>query len=239
MEAGAAAGAAGGVAGGDGQQADGQAGEQAQQAPDFAQQLQDGIGPIQQQLEDLRGYMESNVAAQPEAEPQADPNAPPDLSYLNPEAPNYDPQAAAQQFLQVMQQQNQAALQPLTAELEQTKTQLTDLRTQQEARALAEEFPDLDKPEISDKVFSMAQDWVQGLRAAGVQIDEAAASSMPVIRTVYMMGRAAELASEEESGNTPKAATLEGPGGAAPAAPAGGLTAESIVGQGGRSALPF
>lgn len=238
MEAGAAAGPAGGdaPAGGEAQT---QPGEQ-QAQPDFGQLVQDGIGPVQAQLEEMRALLESNIAQPAEpGEPQADPNAPPDLSYLNPDAPNYDPQAAAQQFLSVLEQQNSAALQPLQQQLEKTQTQLTDMRTQSEARALAEEFPDLDKPEVSDKVFAAAQQWVEGLRASGVDIPPEAASTMPVIRAAYMMGRAAELANEEENGQQPHAATLEGAGGAAPAAPVGGLTAESIVGSGGRSALPF
>lgn len=241
MEAGAAAGPAGGAAaGGDapaGGQQPGDAAQQAQQ-PDLGALLTEGLSPVQDTLEEMRQFMASQ--AQPPAADAQQPAAAaePDFSYLNPDAPGYNPEKAAEQLLTVLGQQNQTALQdalkPLQEQLTQTQQQLVDARTETEARALAEEFPDLQEQQVSDKVFAAAQQWVS---AAGLPPE--AAGNMQVIRAVYMMGRAAELSNEEGSQQQPGSATLEGAGGASPGAPAGGLTADSIVGAGSRSVLPF
>lgn len=211
-------------------------GEQQQEAgqPDLGQTLQEQLAPMQQQFEQIRQFMENTTQQAETPAEAATEQQPVDFSYLNPDAPEYDPQAAAQQLLGVIAQQQQAGLQPLTEQLQQVSTGLQDMRTEQEARALADEFPDLQDQEVSDKVFTAAEQWVQ---AAGLPPE--AASNMQVVRAVYMMGRAAELANEEGQQPGPGAATLEGGGGAAPAAPAGGLTAESIIGGRTGSVLPF
>lgn len=233
MEASAA-----GLAGGGDAPAGGEAteqGEQTPQGPDFGQQLQDALGPMQAQLEDVRTWLEQNPPAQEqETEQQTDPATPPDLSYLDPSSPNYDAQTAANQFLQLLEQQHGQQMEPLMQEIGQLRDGLADMRSQAEAEQLAAEFPDLAKQEVSDKVFALAQQWAE---RAGLPPE--AAKNMQVIRMVYMAGRAAEAANAEASGEQPAAANLEGAGGAAPAAPVGGLTAESIVGAPGRSVLPF
>lgn len=234
MEAGAANGPAGGDAGAQDapQQADGQV---QQQQPDAGPQL----GDVMQQLEQMRGWMEDNVAAQPYTQdPTADqqfpdqPPQPPDLGFIDPSNPAYDPQQAAGLLLQHMQEQQQQQLQQALAPIQQ---QVQDVQNSREADALAAEFPDLQQPEVAERVFKATADWVQ---AAG--LPQEAAGNMQVIRAVYMMGRAADLANSENEQQVPDPATLEGGGGASPGAGTGGqFTAESIIGAQRRSPLPF
>lgn len=240
MEAGAAAGPAGGTAtapaDGEGtQQQDGQQAQEQQQAglsPDLAQQL----ATVPDQLEQLRSWMEESQQAQqqqaPGVEAEQEPE-PADLSFVNPESPNYDPQAAAQQLLGVLEQQNADAVKAAVEPLQQ---QLQDQQTQREADFLAQEFPELAQPETADAVFKATREWVQ---AAGLPPE--AAGNMQVVRAVFMMGRAAELHNDEQAREGQNAATLEGAGGASPGGTGqGGLTAQSILdGGGGRSPLPF
>lgn len=241
-----------GTAGGAGDQ--GAAPEQA--TPDFQQLIGDATAPLQQELESMRGLLESYAPAQeaqpgqqpgyeqfgqPAAQPHQQPGQP-DLSYLDPSSPNYDEQAAARAFLETVQQQQQQQLNPLASQVQQLSTQLADMRADGEYRQLAEEFPDLADQQISDKVFEAATQWTGQLVQSGMIPQESAqafAESAPVLRAVYMMGRAAELANAEGQPQ-PGAASLEGAGGGAPAAPAGGgMTAESILGAGRASVLPI
>jgi hypothetical protein len=238
MEAGAAQGPAGGTATapGDGEELQQQDGQQTQEqqaglSPELAQQL----STIPDQLEQLRSWMEESQQAQqqaPGAEAEQEP-APADLSFVNPESPNYDPQAAAQQLLQVLEQQNADAVKAAVEPLQQ---QLQDQQVQREADFLAQEFPELEDPETADAVFRATREWVD---AAGLPPE--AAGNMQVVRAVFMMGRAAELHNEEQAREGQNAASLEGAGGASPGGTGqGGFTAQSILeGGGGRSPLPF
>ena len=237
MESGGAAGGGGTAAGvGDGQQAQGeQQGEQQQQAaPDFAALAAQMEGSVSQQLEQMREWMaesqqslQQQLAPEQPVEPQQT-----DLSFVDPNSPNYDPERAAAQLLDVLTQQQKDAVNEQIAPLQQ---QLSEMQSAREADFLAQEFPDLQNPETADAVFRATHEWVQ---AAGLPIE--AASNMQVVRAVYMMGRAAELNATEQQAGQQQAAALEGAGGASPGGTGGGLTAASIIsGGGGTSPLPF
>lgn len=233
MEAGAAAGQAGvaGAADGQGQpaqQGDPNAQQQAQQPAGLDPNVLSQLSAIPGQLEELRSWMESQAVTQ---EPESQVPAEADLGFIDPSNPGYDPQAAAGQLLELLQQQNNQALAEAIAPIQQQVQQVQNAR---EADALAAEFPELEKQEVADQVIRMARDWVS---AAG--LPEEYAGNMQVIRAVYMMGRAAELANSEGQ-PAPDAASLEGAGGASPGgSSAGQITAESIIGAQRRSPLPF
>ncbi len=237
MEAGAAAGAQAPGAGDsqqegqDGQQQDGQ--QQGQQ-PDISA-LVEQLGGQTAQLEQMRTFMEEQQVAQQQTDPAAEQQPQEvDLSFVNPESANYDPERAAQELLTVLQDQQSTAVSEAVAPLQE---QLQTMQTQREADALASEFPELENEETANAVLKATGEWV---RAAGLPPE--AAGNMQVVRAVFMMGRAAQLHNEENSpGSQQSAAHLEGAGGASPGGGAsGGLTAESIVNGGGRrSPLPF
>ncbi len=216
---------------GDGQQQQGE--QQEGQGPDLAT-IASGQDDLRSQLEQMRSYMEEQSWQPPEVPAEQDtPPEPADLSFVDPNEPNYDPQRAAGQLLEVLQQQNQQALSEALAPLQ---NDLQEVRSAREADYLAQEFPDLQNPETADAVFKATAEAVQ---AAGLPAE--AAQNMQMVRLVYLAGRAQELAAGEQSEEqSQQVATLEGAGGASPGGSTGGLTAESIVSApGGRSPLPF
>lgn len=240
MEAGAAAGPAGGQAAapgaGDGQQeGQQQQGDSGVQQPDLSA-LVDQIGSQSAQLEQMREFMEQSQLTQlqePGVDPAQQQQQEVDLTFVNPESPNYDPERAAQELLTVLQQQQSTAVQEAVAPLQE---QLQTMHTQREADALASEFPELENEETANAVLKATGEWV---RAAGLPPE--AAANMQVVRAVFMMGRAAQLHNEENGAGQQPVAHLEGAGGASPGGGAsGGITADSIVKGGGRTGvLPF
>jgi hypothetical protein len=236
MEASAAGLAAGDAAQGEGQeQQQGGAQPGAEQQPDVGALLGQLEG-IPAQLEQMREFMEQQQLSQLQtgAEPAAGAEEQQvDLSFVDPESPQYDPQRAAQELLSVLQQQQATAVQEAVAPLNE---QLQTMQTQREADALASEFPELENEETANAVLKATGEWV---RAAGLPPE--AAGNMQVVRAVFMMGRAAQLHNEESGSGQQPAAHLEGAGGASPGGGAsGGITAESILNGGGRrSPLPF
>lgn len=242
MESGAAAGQ-GGAAGGVASQAPGAGGTATdvaaqQQQPDAQQQQPAGLDPqlleqiqgIPGELEQMRVWMEQQAAQQ--QQPQDPMLQEPDLSFIDPADPRYDPQQAASQLLQQMTETQQRAL---TEAMQPLQQEIQDMRFQRDADALAADFPELQDEATANAVLQRTAEWV---RNAGLPEEHAA--NPQIIRNVYLAGRALELQRQEGEEQAPPVATLEGAGGASPGgASSGGLTAESIVGAGGRNPLPF
>lgn len=237
MEAGAAAGQqapAAGDAGGEGEQGQQQGEQQQNGGPDLAA-LQAQLAEVGPSLEEMRGML-TDIAGQQQQVPGEEPVEPEnvDLSYIDPADPAYDPQRAAETFMQTMNEQTQTAIQQAVAPL-QEKT--AEMERNAQAADLVREFPDMGKPETFEPVLAAAKDWV-----AEVGLPEEAAMNPRVWRGVYLMQSAVDSHNAEQSQQDAQTATLEGAGGATPAGAnaqgAFGLTAESIVGAAGRARLP-
>jgi hypothetical protein len=227
MEAGAAAGPAA-PAGGDGeaQQQQQQQGENGAQPTgneaiaQMAQQLQ-GLSDGQEQM---RQYLEGIGQPAPEEQPQPPPAA--DLSFLDEQSPNYDPQQAAERLTQVMREQaGVATQQQLEQVLGPLQEQVSDMQRAQEADALVAEFPELGQAETAQAVVNAAGQYAELMGQPEL------AANTQFIRVTYLAGRAAQLAQEQQgAAGAPGAATLEGAGGASPGGAGQGQqqTADSI-----------
>jgi hypothetical protein len=240
MEASAAAGPA--TAAGDGEQQQGQEQQGEQQAqPDLAS-IQQQLAELGPSLEQMRGMLteqqEQQMAWAEQQQPADDGREPqqpaqPDLSFMNPDSPQYNPQLAAQSLADLMTQQSQQQVQAALAPLQE---QIRTMEAQRQADLLASEFPELQDPEIASNVIKVAREYAE-------MIGHPEVGDNPAFwRMAYMAGRAADTANAEQQ-QQPAAATLEGAGGASPG---GSADAQQQVVQGilnaegrGRSVLPF
>src|SRR5215831_123452 len=245
MEASAAQGPAAGDGGGAGGAQEGQAQQQESQQPDLAA-IQQQLAELGPSLEQMRGMLAENQEAQAawaEQQPQpgyeGDPSQQfqqqpqPDLSFMNPDSPAYDPQQAATALAQLMQQESQQQVQ---AAVEPLQAQIATMEAQRQADLLAGEFPELEDPEIAQNVIDVSRQYAQMLGQPELGDNPA------FWRMAYMAGRAADAANAEQQQQAP-AATLEGAGGASPG---GAVDAQQQLVQGilnadgaGRSVLPF
>lgn len=208
--------------------------EQSQQQGALSPELAEQLGGVPSQLEQIREWMEQSQQQQAEnAAPEGEEPAEADLSFLDPQDPAYDPNRAAQELLGVLEKQNQDAIKAAVTPLQE---RLAAQEAQREAELLTQEFPELADEKAQDALMATTRQWVE---AAGLPPE--AAGNMHVVRAVFMVGKAAELARQEETeADQQPAATLEGAGGASPGGTGGGLTAESILGPSAkRSVLPF
>ena len=113
------------------------------------------------------------------------------------------------------------------------REQVSDLQRTHEAAALAADFPEMQDPDVMQRVFAQTAQLAQVLGAPEL------AGNFALARTVYMANRAYEIAQAESDGEEhPPAAMLEGGGGAGPAG-GGGSAAQAIVGAGRTNPLPF
>lgn len=217
----------GGGAPGAGQQglAQGQDAGAGQQTVDFGalqQQLQDMSGTQEEMRQFLAAQAQAAQAQQLQQQQQAQANQPPDLSFLESEA---DPNVAAQRLQEVI---NQTADQRVQSMLEQRlgpmDQQLSDMRLNYEADQLVSEFPDLADEQVSGAVMEAA-----GQAATHMGQPELVANPQ-FVRMVYMAGRAAQMAQQQDgAAGAPGVATLEGGGGAGPAGGTqSGETSDSI-----------
>lgn len=244
MEASAAAGpaAAAGDGAGEQQQGQQQQGQEQQQQPDLAA-LYGTLQELGPSLEDLRGQLTEqqqmmlelqaqqtqDPAQQQQLEQQAQQ---PNLDAFNPDAPGWDPQRAAQGLAELMQQQTQQAVQQAVTPLQE---QLAGIEAQRQADLLANEFPELQDPQVAENVINVSRQYAELLGKPEL------ADNPAFWRLAYMSGRAAEAANAEGQPQ-PAAATLEGGSGASP----GGADQRQQVVDGilnangaGRSVLPF
>lgn len=230
-----------GLAGGDAAQQQGGEAQNAQQqgGPD--------VGALAQQLETLSGGQEELrqfLMSQPwqQQEPAGEepetPETPLDLSqFLDPMEAAYDPQQLAERLSGYVQQEASRMAQEMVQQhIEPLKGEWSEMRVQQEAQMLVDEFPELGQPEVAEKVAGKG----------GVAEQLAQQLGMPELaaqpkfwRIAYIASRAMD-AMQEEGAEDPRAAHLEGGGGARPSAPEQVDLGEQIVSaRRGASVLPF
>lgn len=232
MSAGAAAGAAGGDAGQVAQgeaQGDGGGGD----APSTAQ-IAEMLAAQQASQDQMYQYLQSQPWAQQEA-PEAEPEAAPelDLSFLDMDSPEYNPEQVAQRLggliEQTVEQRVQQGIQQAVTPLQQQQQEMIQ---RQQVAELVGEFPEMADEAVYTDVLKHAT-------AIADAMGQPELRNNPVLwRITYMAGRAADAA-QEESGEVPAAAHLEGGAGAAPAG-GGQDMGDAIVGaRRGNSVLPF
>ncbi len=168
---------------------------------------------LQEGQEELRQFIQQQQA--PETDPLAEPDPEFDFSFLEQfagpdgldgeqqqeqQAPGFDPAQFAQQF----GEQVQRAVDARVAPIEQQQQQM---EYQRGVEALAAEFPDLGQPEV-------LQDVAQATSQYAEIIGQPELATQPAfMRLIYMAGRAADLANDE-AGDAPGVAHIEGGGGA-------------------------
>lgn len=207
-----------------------------------ADQQQNGgldVSAITQTLESLRGGQEEMrsllQAAQQQGEPEAEALPELDLSSWDMENPAFDPNQAAQSLTSYIEQQAQARSDALVKEhIEPLKQQQDMLRRSAEARDLVGEFPEMGQEEVARNVLGVAAQIAESVGMPEL------AQHVPIWRLVYLAGRATDAANQEGD-EDPRAAHLEGGGGAGPGGgQQAGMTAADIVGaRRGAGALPF
>jgi len=220
-----------GDGGGEGQQG----GEATDSGPDFSAMMEaiqsqgSELGQMRdflqsapwQQLEGADGQQETGEPALPEI----------DLGFLD------DPEAAAgmdpQQFAQQLQQTiTQAAEQIADQRVAPIQEGLDEMRRTQEVNALVGEFPELGEAEVGQQVVTAAEQLAKEMNRPEL------AQEPSFWRLVYMAGRAADAA-QEEQGDIPAPTSLESGAGATPGG-GGGDLGDAIVGaRAGRGVLPF
>jgi hypothetical protein len=179
------------------------------QGPDLSGMV-DQIGQIASGQEEMRQYLASNPWQQPEAEPEAQQDEGLDLSWLDPNAQQYeDPAQVAQrlndQISGAVEQRVQALTDPM-------REQMAEMRRDQQARDLAAEFPEIATDEMANQIAGPG-----GLAAQMAdQLGQPGLAAEPSFwRLVYMAHKQAEQANNGSDG--PGAAPLESAGGPGPA----------------------
>jgi hypothetical protein len=215
---------------GDGQ---GQAAE-AQGAPDIGT-LAASIADLNGGMEDMRSFLQTQPwqqqadDGQQQQEQEADQF---DLSFLDPEAPGFDPEQMASTLQDLV---DRAVEQRVSSAVQQHVQPVADrtaeLQREREAEQLVQEFPALGDSET-------AQQLVQVSRQVAEAYGNPELGDQPWFwRLTYMAGQAADLANSE--GDVPAPAVLEGGGGAMPGSFDGDLGDAIVNGSGGRNVLPF
>lgn len=197
--------------GGDGGQAQ-QGGEgegQQQQGPDLGA-LQEQLGAVGSNMEQMYQYLQSEPWRQGEPEAQ-EPEAqeePLNYDFLQTGDPQYDQELATslQNLIQHgSQQEIQRALQN---ELAPLREQVQEFQIEYKARELANEFPELNEEETANRVIAFSKQ-----RAAALGQPELA-NSPDFWRESYLLGRAMQAMQEEQQAGEQSVAHLEGGGGA-------------------------
>jgi hypothetical protein len=234
METGQGAGGANGQ--GDGQQ---QGGEGADSGPDFAA-MQQALSSQGETLESMRDFLQSapwqdiQQAQGQEAPQQDDPFGELDLGILDPDvAAGMDPQQFSQQLSQTI---SQAAEQIADRQVEQrvgpVEQQLAEMQRQQDVASLVGEFPEIAEEDTAKQVLQAAGQLAE-------QMGQPELGQNPKFwRVVYMAGRAADAAAEEQ-GDISAPVGLESGAGATPGGGGGDLGDQIVGARAGRGVLPF
>jgi hypothetical protein len=196
------------------------------QGPDLSGMV-DQIGQIASGQEEMRQYLASNPWQQPEAEPEAQQDEGLDLSWLDPNAQQYeDPAQVAQrlndQISGAVEQRVQALTDPM-------REQMAEMRRDQQARDLAAEFPEIATDEMANQIAGPG-----GLAAQMAdQLGQPGLAAEPSFwRLVYMAHKQAEQANNGSDG--PGAAPLESAGGPGPAQQTNEDIVKGIMESGGQ-----
>jgi hypothetical protein len=196
------------------------------QGPDLSGMV-DQIGQIASGQEEMRQYLASNPWQQPETEPEAQQDEGLDLSWLDPNAQQYeDPAQVAQrlndQISGAVEQRVQALTDPM-------REQMAEMRRDQQARDLAAEFPEIATDEMANQIAGPG-----GLAAQMAdQLGQPGLAAEPGFwRLVYMAHKQAEQANNGSDG--PGAAPLESAGGPGPAQQTNEDIVKGIMESGGQ-----
>lgn len=224
---------AGGATQGDGQQQGGEAGS----GPDFAG-MQQALSQQGETLESMREFLQSNpwqqiqqAQGEEAGEQESDPFEGLDLGYLEDPsiAAGMDPQQFSQQLAQTI---SQAAEQIADKRVGPVEQQLTEMQHQNAVTALVGEFPEMAEEETAQQVLGAASQLAQSMGQPEL------ANKPQFWRVVYMAGRAADAA-QEEQGNVPAPVGLESGAGATPGGGGGDLGDQIVGARRGSQVLPF
>jgi hypothetical protein len=199
------------------------------------------FGDTLSQLAQTQQEMKDFLSSQPWQPPQPDPEPEPDpLAGLfeDPAGPDpYDPQQFASALDKALDQRLQASIKPAMERAEAAERAVQEYRTEAEAQALVQEFPELGNPETQKQVFGLAQEIITANGLPQELMDKPA-----FWRMTYLTAKAAEQANTEQAGavSPGQAAHLEGGAGATPGgAQQVGTGWENLGGARGAGALPF
>jgi hypothetical protein len=201
---------------------------------DGGQDLAALLAQQQASQQEMFDYLRTEPWKAEEPEAQQQEPEPLDLSFLDMDDPAYDPNTVAdrlgslidQTVSQRLEQGIQQAVGPIQEQVQQQQRQ-------QEVAALVGEFPELGEKETGEAVLRMAG------QLAEAHGHPELANEPWLWRMTYLAGRAVDAA-QEEQGDVPAPAHLEGGAGAVPGGEGADL-GDAIVGAGrkGRGALPF
>jgi hypothetical protein len=204
----------------------------------MAQQMQE----FGQQLEPMREFLQSNpwqeiqqAQGDPQQQQESDPFSGLDLGFL--EDPSVAAQMDPEQFSQQLSQTiSQAAEQIADRQVEQrvgpVEQRLTEMQRAQEVTALVGEFPEFGEEDTAKQVLQAAGQLAE-------QMGQPELGQQPSFwRLVYMAGRAADAAAEEQ-GDISAPAGLESGAGATPGGGGGDLGDQIVGARAGRGVLPF
>ena len=214
-----------------GQQGDGESGG----GLDYAA-LQQSLDATNQSVGEMREFLQSNPwqqvqNAEPDAEQSDDGLGELDLDYLDPEtAAMMEPAELQQRLTQTITQAAERIADQRVAPLQEG---LDEIRRENAVNALVGEFPEFGEPETAQQVVEAADQLAESMNQPHL------ANEPDFWRLVYMAGRAADAA-QEEQGEVPAPASLESGAGATPGG-GGGDLGDQIIGAGraGSSVLPF
>lgn len=217
-----------GEAAGQGQQQDGQ-----QQGQDLSA-LQEQLAAVAGGTDEVRQLL----MAMQEGDDSDDAEVVPDLSWLDVDSPEFDPQVVAQRLTDTIDQAAEQKIQPVMQRLDAFEKQQQENARVEEASRLVEEFPELGDTNIAQQVVTTSRQLAEAQFPPHMAAE--LAQSPAWWRVIYMAGRAAD-ASNAEDGQGSQAALLESGQGARPgsAATADELGDSIVSGRRGRSVLPF
>lgn len=210
-------------------------GGEAQQGPDVSA-LAEQLGSLTQSQEQMREFLMSNPwQAQEQQTQEQQQNPELDLGFLD--DPALSQEQLAQQFNTMLDQGvDQRVQQILQQQVGPLAERVSNMQLEQQAQQLTEEFPQLKEPQVAEDVIKQSRQYAEMLGQP-----ELAGNPM-LWRLVYMGIKSAEAANDE-GGESPAAAHLEGAGGAGPGGQQPDLV-QQILNPGdesglGRRALPW
>lgn len=220
-----------------GESAEAQSQQQGQQQGSDFEQLQQQLAAVAGGQDELRQMLLAAQEAGGDDGGTEETDLLSDLSWLDVDAPDFDPQVVAQRLAEAVDQAAEQKVQPVMQRLDAFEAQAAEQQRVAEAERLVEEFPELREREVALEVVSTARQLAEAQFPP--QVAKVMAESPAFWRLIYMAGRAADAANAE--GQDPQAAVLESGTGARPGAgPTADELGEQIVSsRRGRSVLPF
>ncbi len=217
-----------GLSGGD---AGGQGEGQAQQGLDPGQ-FQQTLDSLTSGQEELRSFLQSQPWQQQQEEQQPEEPSPMDLSFLDPDAPEFNPEVIGSELERIIGSQVDARTQSLIDQhVKPLQDKLTARERADEALQLVNEFPELEDQQVANEVVQVARSVVD---AYGFPAE--LADSPKFWGLVYQASANAKAAQQEDQAQGSTAHMEYGRGASAPS-PEADLGAQIV--QSRRSVLPF